>query len=54
MMNLTTAADEVKLRQSEISKDYHAYSVPKAAHSEHVKPREGIIPRFVHFVTSSW
>jgi hypothetical protein len=53
MMHLTMAVDEVKLRQSEISKDYHAYSSFRIAYNEQVKVREGIIPRLIHFVTSS-
>jgi len=53
MMHLSTAADEVKMRQDEISKDYHAYSSARTVQSGHTKAREGIIPRLVHFVTSS-
>jgi hypothetical protein len=52
MLYPTSAIDIVKMRQSEIAREFCAYQVPKEVQAAHARPGVGIIPRVVHLVNS--
>lgn len=52
MLYPTSAIDIVRMRQSEIAREFCAYQVPKEVQAAHRKSGMGIIPRVAHLVSS--